>query len=159
MRYFYLVLLMGCLVSCQDKGAGDAEDGGSSTEQTTLPPGHYRYCFVTNDDTAILELSVSENRISGTFMNHYFGQERNDGNFENARLSGDTLFTDYRYFSGGVQYLREVVFLIRDGQAQEGYGPSEMRGEKRVFPDVQALSFNGPLLSSATCGGNVDKIR
>lgn len=161
--YFLSLCCLSLSQACHNPTSGtesDDSDAETTLDQPAfpLPQGKHRFCFVTNDDTAILEISLNEQGISGSYMNHYFGKDRNDGPLENARFSGDTLFADYKFWSEGVWSLREIAFLIQDGQAHEGFGPSDLSGEKRVFKDRQNLSFQGPLLSRATCGGNVDKI-
>ena len=155
-----LIIAFGCQQAPETKKENSTPVVEAKKAVSGLEPGSYRFCFVTNDDTALLTIHVGEDGVvAGNYMNQFMGQDRCDGDLENAYFKGDTLIADYKYWSGGVRSLREIRFLIRNGQAREAFGDVEGHGDKFVYKNPSKLFYEGPLLSIATCGGNVDKIK
>jgi len=156
MRHFLICVLYLALISCTNGGAHRSSTSGNEGQATSgehgKTPGSYQYCFVTADDTAILSLRITEGGVSGKLLLQYFGKERNDGKLENAYFRNDTLIADYQYWSDDGPGLREVMFLIRDGIALEGYGATQSVGEKKVFTSHKSVSFNSPAMSINGCG-------
>jgi hypothetical protein len=155
----YLALLCPFVMITFSCGPGDQKDSGGHADNRTEPgmktglaSGSYEYCFVTADDTAILSVRVSEDGVDGSLLLQYFGKDRNDGKLENAYFRKDTLFADYRFWSEGGQSLREVMFLVNDDVAREGYGPVKVTGDKQVFVSHKGVAFNGPAMSADGCG-------
>jgi hypothetical protein len=159
-RYPALICLLFLLaVSCgpadHKRATETTRDSTEDKQVTGLAPGSYQYCFVTADDTAILTLRVSDGGVDGTLLLQYFGKERNDGKLENAYFRKDTLIADYRYWSEIGQSLREVLFLINDDTAREGFGPQADSSGKRIFNSHNEVLFNGPVMSADGCGKRV----
>ena len=165
---FFLLLTCTalCFSACQSEqkapesptSESPAAPQPAQSAANTINQGLKRYCFITADDTAILSLRVTGDRVLGEATFEYMGKDRNDGMILNGEFHGDTLYADYRFFSEGTQSMREIAFLIRNGQAIEGYGQTEMRNGKQVIVDRNKLQFIGPTLSQNACRGNVDAI-
>jgi hypothetical protein len=152
---FIPVFVVACF-SCQP--AADRPAGSSAGEKKTtasdavLVNGSYQFCYVTADDTAILKLRVSESGISGSLLLQYLGRERQDGKFENAYFSRDTLIADYRYWTDAGPGFREIRLLVRNEMVHEGFGLFTRVGDKDVYADRERISFGGPGMSTNGCG-------
>lgn len=149
-----LLISLGCH-SHESRTSHHSESAKDSTPHVGLGSGHYEFCYVTSDDTAILGLDVSERGVEGKLLLQYLGRERTDGRFENAYFRGDTLITDYRYWNDEGQFLREMVFLIRNEKAFEGFGRLTTQGDKEVFVSHKTIQFNAPPLLVDGCGHRV----
>ncbi len=67
-------------------------------------------------------------------------------------MKGDTLLADYTFMSEGKQSVRQVVFLIKDTAAIEGYGDVEERNNKMVFKNISQIPFEkGQRLHKVPC--------
>ena len=56
--------------------------------------------------------------------------------------------------SEGILSTRQVIFLIKNNIAKEGYGKMEEKNGKMVFKDMKSVSFEtGLALNKVECGG------
>jgi hypothetical protein len=83
----------------------------------------------------------------------FYEKDSNNGEF-NGLIHGDTLLADYKFMSEGKLSTRQVIFLLKDSVAIEGYGDMEEKEGKMVFKNTSDITFGkGLLLNKADCGG------
>lgn len=137
-----ILLFCGSLSGCQSKKQQ------TETAQTSAADSSATKCYAyyTDKDTVRLTMTQTGESVSGDLMYQLSGKDRNTGTIS-GRLQGDTLLADYTFQSEGVESVREVAFLTKDGGLVEGYAPVAEQNSKMVFSDRNALKFtsNMPL--------------
>jgi hypothetical protein len=66
------------------------------------------------------------------YLFKFYEKDSNKGVID-GKLNGDTLLADYKFMSEGIQSTRQVIFLIKDSNATEGYGPMEEKRWENSF--------------------------
>jgi hypothetical protein len=61
-------------------------------------------------------------------------------------MHGDTLFATYTFFAEGTQSVRDVAFLKKGADLEEGYGAVVEEDGKMVFRNRAALDFSHSVL-------------
>src|SRR4030095_6763954 len=109
------------------------------------------YSRVTGQDTIFLKLEKVSNVVTGSLSFKFYEKDSNKGVID-GKINGDTLLGDYKFMSEGIQSTRQVIFLIKDSNAIQGYGPMEERDGKIVFKDLKEVDFgHGTILLKITC--------
>ncbi len=99
-------------------------------------------------------MEVFPNVATGRLSYKFHEKDNNTGDLE-GQLHGDTLLADYKFMSEGIQSTRQVIFLIKDNTAIEGYGNLEERSGKMVFKNQEEIIFGkGLILKKVPCGEN-----
>lgn len=147
----FLLVAVACNNTRQTTTDDTAAADGDTARATIQVPVTGCYAHVSARDTVRLKVEVFPNVVTGTLSYNFFEKDRNTGEIE-GRLMGDTLLADYNFMSEGKRSVRQVVFLIRDGVAIEGYGASEEKDGKMVFKDLKQIDFSkGMKLSKVSC--------
>jgi len=90
--------------------------------------------------------------VTGKLSYQFFDKDSNIGEFD-GRLYGDTLLADYKFMSEGKLSTRQVILLIKDSVATEGYGDMEEKEGKMVFKNTNDITFGkGLILKMVECG-------
>lgn len=148
-----LLLPLVLLAACNNKRAGTGETPVSHVSDTMVvtPLQENRcYRFATAKDTVELHLTLNDSAATGSLSYHLAEKDRNEGTI-NGTMKGDTLKAEYRYHSEGVESVREVIFLQRGNDLQEGTGTQSEHEGKMVFNDPASISFNGLVLGKVDC--------
>ncbi len=143
-------------VSCNNKTKQSEQP--SNTADTSKPaenkiqiPKTLCFSSVSGKDTVLLRMDIFDSIVTGNLEYKLREKDSNKGEFE-GKLKGDTLLADYKFMSEGKQSVREVVFLIKDSIATEGYGGIEEKNGKMVFKDVNQVNFaKGLTLQRVSC--------
>lgn len=111
------------------------------------------YLFATERDTVYLVLDPPmDGKITGELSYNIYERDGNIG-FIEGEVQGDTLIADYTFLSEGMVSVREVGFLLGEGQVVEGYGDVEEVDGRMVFWHKDSLDFsNGLIMPKVPCG-------
>jgi hypothetical protein len=143
MKKFYLLCATAMLLfSCAGNKEKDPEIADTDiAKETTI----HCYMKVVNQDTFLLRLNKTGQKIAGNLEYDFFEKDRNVGMVA-GELQGDTLFAEYKFKSEGVESVREVAFILHDVDVQEGYGEMEEKNGKMIFKDKSAVRFTDTTL-------------
>ncbi len=141
-------------VACNNnaKQTDDENKAAVDTSMATIQiPETACYVNISGRDTVKLKVETFPNVVTGTLLYNFYEKDKNTGDIE-GKLSGDTLLADYTFMSEGRRSTRQVIFLIRDSTATEGYGVLEEKEGKMVFEDVNRVDFSkGMKLLKVSC--------
>ena len=128
-------------------------DTAKTVENKTTTPVASCYSYIKDKDTVTLKMESSANNVTGKLTYKLYQKDSNKGELT-GQLNGDTLLADYKFMSEGQLSTRQVIFLIRNNVAKEGYGKMEEKNGKMVFKDMKGVSFEtGLALNKVECGG------
>ena len=128
-------------------------DTVKTVENKTITPVASCYSYIKDKDTVTLKMEGSANNVTGKLTYKLYQKDSNKGELS-GQLNGDTLLADYKFMSEGQLSTRQVIFLIRNNVAKEGYGKMEEKNGKMVFKDMKGVSFEtGLTLNKVECGG------
>ena len=129
------------------------EDTVKTVENKIMIPASSCYTSITGKDTVTLKVEIFPNVVTGKLLYKFYQKDSNKGEFD-GQLHGDTLLADYKFMSEGKLSTRQVIFLIKNNVAREGYGKMEEKNGKMVFKDMKGVSFaSGLALNKVECGG------
>lgn len=142
-KYIMLSLVMIILYSCaENKKEKEPEIADTAiAKETTI----HCYMKVVNQDTFILRLNKTGQKVSGDLEYDFFEKDKNVGMVA-GELQGDTLFAEYKFKSEGVESVREVAFLIHEVDVQEGAGEMEEKNGRMIFKDKSKVQFTDTTL-------------
>lgn len=145
-------LLAPCFLACSGRSGSTEVADTAATEQA---PSARRECFTyqMQKDTAWLHLNTDGNSVTGELSYALFEKDKNSGRVA-GEMRGDTLVADYTFMSEGVESVREVVFLKKDGGWTEGFGEVTDAAGKMAFKDRSKLDFaKGMHFRPTDCAG------
>ena len=61
-------------------------------------------------------------------------------------MTSDTIIADYKFYSQGMESMRQVAFLKKDSVMIQGFGPMTERGGKMVFVSTNEINFNNSII-------------
>ena len=130
-----------------------AADSTETVENKVTTPAASCYSYVKGQDTVTLKMEGLANTVTGQLSYKFYEKDSNKGELT-GQLNGDTLLADYEFMAEGRLSTRQVIFLIKDNIAKEGYGKMEDKNGKMVFKDMKGVSFEtGLALNKVECGG------
>lgn len=161
MKHSFLVISIAAITaaSCNNKPIHSTEvtnmkDTSKVIENKIMIPVSTCYSTTTGKDTVFLKVEIFPNVVTGRLLYKFHEKDNNTGDFD-GYLHGDTLLADYTFISEGIQSTREVIFLIQDSVAIEGYGNMEEKNGKMVFKNQREIIFEkGLTLKKIPCGEN-----
>jgi len=137
------------MVSCQSNSTTDTANNDSSSTKDSSPVNNsICYAYYKNRDTATLKLITSAGKVSGDLRYSLYEKDSNKGTIEGI-VKGDTIIADYAFNSEGMQSIRQVVWLRKDGKLLEGFGEQEQVGNKTRFKNIAQLKFADSIEFSA----------
>ena len=150
--FFVITLTISCNDNSeQEKTSSIATDSAKTVENKIQVPVSTCYTSNSKKDTVRLKVEVFENVVTGSLVYKLHQKDSNIGEFE-GQIKGDTLVADYKFMSEGIQSVRQVIFLVKDSIAREGYGNMEEKDGKMVFKNVKNVVFgNGIILKKEEC--------
>lgn len=157
MKYLVHTALLA-LIACNESPSNtntsntDSATVAADTGKMTIQiPQSTCYRYATAGDTITLKVEKFPNVITGLLNYTLKEKDRNRGEIEGV-LRGDTLVADYSFMSEGTRSVRQVVFLIKDDVATEGYGAMNEKDGKMVFVNINAVDFSkGTRLNKVDC--------
>ena len=158
MKYSFIVLpmivilLAGCSSNIkQAEQSTPLADSPKTITNTALLPLQVCYVTTAGKDSAHLKITIDKDSVTGSLMYKLHERDSNIGTIE-GQITGDTLIADYKFMSEGIVSTRQVIFLLKDSTASEGYGDMEAKGSRMVFKNSKAISFGkGIKLHKAPC--------
>lgn len=159
MKQLSLVLFVATIItaSCNNEPKKSTEvtttaDTSTPVENKIMIPSSTCYSSTNGKDTFKLKVEVFPNVVTGKLSYQFYEKDSNKGEFD-GQLHGDTLLADYKFMSEGKLSVRQVIFLIKDNVATEGYGNMEAKEGKMVFKNVKDVTFGkGLTLNKVECG-------
>lgn len=156
--FLFLSLVTIAFASCNEPKKSTQttkeEDTSKAIENKIMIPASSCYATTAGKDSVHLKVEVFPNVVTGNLSYKLYQKDSNKGEFE-GNLNGDTLIADYKFMSEGKQSIRQVIFLIKDGVATEGYGNMEEKNGKMVFKNQKEVTFGkGLVLKKVPCGEN-----
>jgi len=154
MKYSLLLLSLATIItaSCHEPKQSTKTDMPGQVENKIMIPSSTCYASITGKDTVKLKVEVFPNVVTGKLSYNLYQKDSNQGDF-NGRVHGDTLLADYTFMSEGKSSARQVIFLIKEGIAVEGYGNMEEKDGTMVFKNIKEISFEkGLTLKKVVCG-------
>jgi len=137
----YAILIFVSCNPLKEKGEtnpADEKDLNATTVQTNLSTGCYKMNI--EKDTALMNISVAGNAVTGTLFYKRFEKDSNTGNitgkYENGKITGW-----YNFLSEGKSSVRQVIFKVSETGITEGYGDIEMTGDTVYFKFPHALQY------------------
>ncbi len=150
LRISFLLAAAACSNSTKQE-TGESTTVGDTSRVTIQIPKTGCYINISSSDTVKLKVETFPNVVTGTLLYNFYEKDKSIGDIE-GKLSGDTLLADYTFTSEGERSTRQVLFLIRDSIAIEGYGAMEEKAGKMVFKDIRRIDFsNGMKLVKVPC--------
>ena len=153
-----VIFFTATIASCKNepKKTTDATttmDTAKTVENKPTTPAASCYSYINEKDTVTLKMEGLANAVTGKLTYKLYQKDSNKGEL-NGQLNGDTLLADYKFISEGQLSTRQVIFLIKNNIAKEGYGKTEEKNGKMVFKDMKGVSFEtGIALNKVECGG------
>lgn len=159
MKHSIVVLLMTAIAiaSCNNRPvqsalATNTKDTSKVIENKIMIPASTCYSSTIGKDSFFLKVEVFPNVVTGRLLYKFHEKDNNTGDLD-GHLYGDTLLADYTHMSEGIRSTRQVVFLIQDSVAIEGYGNLEEKNGKMVFKNRKEIAFQkGLILKKIPCG-------
>ena len=159
MKYSFLVLFLAAIIiaSCNNAPKKSTEittvkDTVKTIGNKIMIPVSACYSSTSGKDTVTLKVEVFPNVVTGKLSYKFYEKDSNKGEFD-GQFHGDTLLADYKFMSEGKLSTRQVIFLIKNNVAREGYGKMEEKNGKMVFKDMKGISFEtGLTLNKVECG-------
>ncbi len=149
--FFVITLTVSCNNNSEQEKTSMATDTAKTVENKIQVPVSTCYANLSKKDTVRLKVEVFENVVTGSLVYKLHQKDSNKGEFE-GQMKGDTLVADYKFMSEGTQSVRQVIFLVNDSTAREGYGNMEEKNGKMVFKNVKDVVFgNGMILKREEC--------
>ena len=149
--FFAVFILIACNNRSKQSTESEINSDTSNSAIKIQIPNVYCYLHVADKDMIYLKMEKFPNVITGTLAYKFHEKDKNNGDIDGI-LKGDTLIADYTFMSEGKSSARQVIFLIQDSVATEGYGAMEEKNGKMVFKDLSNIDFSkGTRLTRITC--------
>lgn len=150
----YLLLAAITFIAChRDSSARKAADSTITAETAVIAAAESSTCYVSfkNRDSIYLHLIKKGEQITGTLNVSLHEKDKNVGTISGL-VKGDTLLLDYRYQSEGVESIRQVAYLQKDGKLIEGFAEVQEQNGKMVFKSLAELTFEDKVvLEQSNC--------
>jgi hypothetical protein len=136
-------------ISCTDKKKKSPELAPTPTDPTpSAPMACYEY--KAGRDTIILKILPNGDSVSGDLVYKLYEKDRNTGTIRGSLKDG-LLVADYTFQAEGMISVRQVVFQKQGIGFVEGYGEIIDDGNKMLFKDIRALTFDSTRLVPVDC--------
>lgn len=129
------------VVSCKKEAEQESTDEmKENVPAAQVSPVEECYEFTEGKDTILAKLKVLNETVTGDLSYKLYQKDKNEGTLE-GKMSGDTLFADYKFMSEGVASVRQVTFLKANETMTEGYGDVEEKEGKMVFKEKAKINY------------------
>ncbi len=130
--------------------SGVTTDNSSKPDVSTMQPTMNCYAGYIGKDSFNLRVEQFPNAVTGSLAYNFFEKDKSEGDLD-GKIMGDTLLANYTFSSEGKLSTRQVIFLLKDGTATEGYADMKEQDGKMVFKDLRTVNFSGPKLKNVAC--------
>jgi len=138
LMFAVLIISMGCKEKEESKEiTGSLEKG----------------CYVFESNGAVISFEIEEvgETVTGKLSYLFAEKDKNVGKFS-GNMKNNLLIGDYTFKSEGTESIREVAFKVEEDRLIEGYGETEIRGDKMCFKDPKSLNYeSGSVLTKTSC--------
>jgi hypothetical protein len=109
------------------------------------------YRMIISKDTALMNLSVKGDAVSGQLTYKRFEKDSNEGDFTGNIYPNGEMNVWYKFNSEGKMSVRQSVFKIKRNALVEGYGDVKAQHDTVVFKFPTALTYeeNHPFVKIA----------
>ena len=111
-------------------------------------------CYVMHSGkdvyTLVVESKDGEN-VTGKVSFNNFEKDSSSGSFT-GKFDGTILLGNYSFDSEGMHSNRQLVFKLVGGNLIEGFGDVTVEGDKEVFKDISAVTYNPQFMFSKSSG-------
>ena len=153
-KYFLLAAFVTLLAACNSNSATkQAADSTITAETAVAAAAESRTCYASykNQDSTYLDLHIEGDQVSGALDIIPREKDRNIGTVSGL-VKGDTILLDYTFQSEGMQSIRQVAYLQKDGKLVEGFAEVQEQNGKTVFKSLGDLKFDGSvILEQSAC--------
>ena len=130
------------LASCADNKEKDPEVADTNiAKETTI----HCYQKVVGQDTMLLTLNKTGQKITGDLLYDFFEKDRSEGMIA-GEMKGDTILAEYTYKAEGKESKRDVIFLMKEVDIVEGYGDVEEKDGAYRLKDRSKVTFTDTVL-------------
>lgn len=152
-KLVFCLAIISLLISCgSDKATSENKDT-TETAHIMIPKSNC-YALMSAEDTVLLKLEVFPNVVTGILKYQLSGKDKNEGTIE-GRVDGNKIFADYTFSSEGTTSVRQVAFLVNEGEVIEGFAEMKDANGKMVFVNSSAIDFSqGMKLKQIDCVEN-----
>lgn len=137
------IILLAALTSCNNSSEETVdEEKADSVVQTD-----FCYTGIISRDTVLLNVNITDTLVTGGLIYNFFEKDDNKGSLS-GKMLGDTMIADYKFYSSGMESMRQVAFLKKDSVMIQGFGPMVERDGKMVFVSTNEINFGRSIVLS-----------
>ena len=136
-----IFIILTALSSCNNNVDETVEEEKSDS----LIQTDFCYTGIINRDTVILNVNITDTLVTGGLIYNFYEKDDNKGSLS-GKMMGDTIIADYKFYSTGMESMREVAFLKKDSVMIQGFGPMVERNGKMVFVSTKEINFNNSIV-------------
>lgn len=153
-KYFLIAACATLLAACNgNSSTKQAADSTITAETAVAAAAESRTCYVRyeNQDSTYLDLHIKGDQVSGLLNIIPREKDRNTGTVSGL-VKGDTILLDYTFQSEGMQSVRQVAYLQKDGKLIEGFAEVQEQDGRASFKSLGDLKFDGSVvLEQSAC--------
>ncbi|WP_129717988.1 hypothetical protein [Pedobacter sp. SYP-B3415] len=147
-------IVAGCNRSEKPTAASELADSSTATSSSPIESSTC-YTYIKGKDTAQVHLVTKDLAVTGHMLVSFYEKDRNSGSLT-GKIMGDTIIADYKFMSEGIESVRQVAFLRKDGKLIEGFAEMEENEGKMAFKQSAKLQFDGKFpLTETECPTNM----
>lgn len=143
-KHFLIAAFATLSAACSSNSETEkAADSTITAETAVVAAAESRTCYVHNEnrDSIYLDLHTKGEQVSGTLNISLYEKDRNSGTVTGV-MKGDTILLDYTFQSEGMQSVRQVAYLQKDGKLIEGFANVQEQNGKTSFKSLSDLKFD-----------------
>jgi len=133
----FCIAVAGCNVN-EEKSSGTGNAVSPVYNKENLSQGCYR--MIVGRDSAIMNLNLDGDSVTGTLQYNRFEKDDNAGNFA-GKVDSNKVIGWYKFQSEGVITVRQVIFKITGDKLAEGYGDVNAVGDTAYFSYPHTLNY------------------
>jgi hypothetical protein len=147
-KIFCLVMMASTFLACQSNSTTkQAPDSTITAETAVAAAAESRTCYVSfkNRDSTYLHLNKKGEHVTGTLNVSLYEKDKNSGVVAGL-VKGDTLVLYYTFQSEGMQSVRQIAYLQKDGKLIEGFADVQEQNGRTSFKSLEDLKFDGSVV-------------
>jgi hypothetical protein len=147
-KYLFIAACATICAACNaGSGNQEAADSTITAETAVAAAAESRTCYVSskNQDSTYLDLHIKGDQVSGALNIIPGEKDRNTGTVSGL-VKGDTILLDYTFQSEGMQSVRQIAYLQKDGKLIEGFAEVQVQNGKASFKSLGDLKFDGSVV-------------
>jgi hypothetical protein len=143
-----LMMMASTFVACKSNSTTkQAADSAITAETAVAAAAESRTCYVSfkNRDSTYLHLIKKGEQVTGTLNASLYEKDKNSG-IVAGFAQGDTLLLYYTFQSEGMQSVRQIAYLQKDGKLIEGFADVKEENSRTSFKSIKDLKFDGSVV-------------